>query len=173
VNLSGQSFADETLVTFIESCYKSANINPARLIFEVTETAVISNLAAARTMMHRLRGAGYRFSLDDFGAGFSSLRYLKELVPDFLKIDGSFIPSVKADQEQWIFVEMINDIAHRLKIESIAECVEEELTLSKLRQIGVGFGQGYLFGKPQSAPDASWVLSAHSGTGHACVTSHS
>ena len=104
--------------------------------------------------MRRLRGAGYRFSLDDFGAGFSSLKYLKELVPDFLKIDGSFIPSVKADQEPWIFVEMINDIAHRLKIESIAECVEEESTLNKLRQIGVGFGQGYLFGKPQSPPDA-------------------
>jgi diguanylate cyclase (GGDEF)-like protein len=158
VNLSGQSFADETLVQFIESSYQSAQIDPARLIFEVTETAVISNLAAARTMMHRLRGAGYRFSLDDFGAGFSSLKYLKELVPDFLKIDGSFIPSVKTDQEPWIFVEMINDIAHRLKIESIAECVEEELTLTKLRQIGVGFGQGYLFGKPQSPPDALWAL---------------
>jgi diguanylate cyclase (GGDEF)-like protein len=158
VNLSGQSFADETLVQFIESCYQSADIDPARLIFEVTETAVISNLAAARTMMRRLRGAGYRFSLDDFGAGFSSLKYLKELVPDFLKIDGSFIPSVKADQEQWIFVEVINDIAHRLKIESIAECIEEQSTLDKLRQIGVGFGQGYLFGKPQSPPDPLWVL---------------
>jgi diguanylate cyclase (GGDEF)-like protein len=158
VNLSGQSFADETLVQFIESCYKSAQIDPARLIFEVTETAVISNLAAARTMMHRLRDAGYRFSLDDFGAGFSSLKYLKELVPDFLKIDGSFIPSVKSDEEAWIFVEMINDIAHRLKIECIAECVEEELTLAKLRQIGVGFGQGYLFGKPSSPPDALWAL---------------
>jgi diguanylate cyclase (GGDEF)-like protein len=161
VNLSGQSFADETLVQFIESCYKSANIDPARLIFEVTETAVISNLAAARTMMRRLRGAGYRFSLDDFGAGFSSLKYLKELVPDFLKIDGSFIPSVKTDQQQWIFVEIINDIAHRLKIESISECVEDESTLAKLRQIGVGFGQGYLFGKPQSSPGALWAFAEH------------
>jgi EAL domain-containing protein (putative c-di-GMP-specific phosphodiesterase class I) len=53
---------------------------------------------------------------------------------------------------------MINDIAHRLKIESIAECVEDELTLTKLRQIGVGLGQGYLFGKPQSSPDALWVF---------------
>ena len=84
-------------------------------------------------MMRRLRSAGYRFSLDDFGAGFSSLKYLKELVPDFLKIDGSFIPPVKTDQQQWIFVEMINDIAHRLKIESISECVEDESTLTKLR----------------------------------------
>jgi EAL domain-containing protein (putative c-di-GMP-specific phosphodiesterase class I) len=101
-------------------------------------------------MMHRLRSAGYHFSLDDFGAGFSSFRYLKELVPDYLKIDGNFIPDEKTDESQWIFVEMINDIAHRLKIECIAECVEDEFTLKKLRQIGVLFGQGYFFGRPRS-----------------------
>jgi EAL domain-containing protein (putative c-di-GMP-specific phosphodiesterase class I) len=117
--------------------------------FEITETAVISNLPAARTMMRRLRATGFRFSLDDFGVGFSSFNYLKELVPNYLKIDGSFISDGKADQKQWIFVEMMNDIAHRLKIESIAECVEDELTFTKLRQIGVDLGQGFLFGKPQ------------------------
>ena len=150
VNLSGQSFADETLPDFIESCFKDADVDPSRVIFEITETAVISNLSAARTMMHRLRAAGFRFSLDDFGVGFSSFNYLKELAPDYLKIDGSFIPDAKTDQKQWIFVEMMNDIAHRLKIESIAECVEDELTLTNLRRIGVDLGQGYLFGRPQS-----------------------
>ena len=153
LNLSGQSFGDALLPDFIESCFKTAGIDPSRIVFEITETAVISNLAAARTMMHRLRSAGYHFSLDDFGAGFSSFRYLKELVPDYLKIDGSFIPAEKADDRQWIFVEMINDIAHRLKIECIAECVEDEATLTKLRQIGVGFGQGYYFGRPRSTAD--------------------
>jgi diguanylate cyclase (GGDEF)-like protein len=150
VNLSGQSFADETLPDFIEYCFKEADVDPSRVIFEITETAVISNLSAARTMMHRLRAAGFRFSLDDFGVGFSSFNYLKELAPDYLKIDGSFIPDAKTDQKQWIFVEMMNDIAHRLKIESIAECVEDELTLTNLRRIGVDLGQGYLFGRPQS-----------------------
>jgi diguanylate cyclase (GGDEF)-like protein len=150
VNLSGQSFTDVTLPDFIESSFKDANVDPSRVIFEITETAVISNLSAARTMMHRLRAAGFRFSLDDFGVGFSSFNYLKELAPDYLKIDGSFIPDVKTDQKQWMFVEMMNDIAHRLKIESIAECVEDELTLANLRQIGVDLGQGFLFGKPES-----------------------
>ena len=103
--------------------------------------------------MHRLRSAGYRFSLDDFGAGFSSLKYLKELVPDYLKIDGSFIPGIKTDPEQWIFVEMINDMAKRLHVLTIAECVEDEDTLKKLRQIGVPLGQGFYFGKPQPAPE--------------------
>jgi diguanylate cyclase (GGDEF)-like protein len=153
INLSGQTFADQTLANFIESSYTSANIDPARIIFEITETAVISNLAAARTTMHRLRSAGYRFSLDDFGAGFSSLKYLKELVPDYLKIDGSFIPGIKTDPEQWIFVEMINDMAKRLHVLTIAECVEDEDTLKKLRQIGVPLGQGFYFGKPQPAPE--------------------
>ena len=76
-------------------------------------------------------------------------------MPDYLKIDGSFIPDAKTDQKQWIFVEMMNDIAHRLKIESIAECVEDELTLTNLRQIGVDLGQGFLFGRPQSILDKS------------------
>ncbi len=156
VNLSGQSFADETLPEFIEYCYKSADIDPSRVIFEITETAVISNLPAARIMLHRLRAAGFRFSVDDFGVGFSSFKYLKELVPDYLKIDGSFIPELKTDQRQWIFVEMMNDIAHRLKIESIAECVEDEITFTNLRRIGVDLGQGFLFGKPQSKI-ANWM----------------
>jgi diguanylate cyclase (GGDEF)-like protein len=150
VNLSGQSFADETLPDFIESCFKSSEVDPSRVIFEITETAVIANLPAARTMMRRLRSVGFRFSLDDFGVGFSSFNYLKELVPDYLKIDGNFIPDTKTDQKQWIFVEMMNDIAHRLKIESIAECVEDELTFTKLQQIGVDLGQGFLFGRPES-----------------------
>jgi diguanylate cyclase (GGDEF)-like protein len=155
INLSGQSFADEALPDFIESSFKAADIDHSRVIFEITETAVISNLRAARTMMHRLRATGFRFSLDDFGVGFSSFNYLKELVPDYLKIDGSFIPQAKTDQKQWIFVEMMNDIAHRLKIESIAECVEDELTLTNIRRIGVDLGQGFLFGRPQSTVDES------------------
>lgn len=149
VNLSGQSFADERLPEFIESCYKNAGINPSRVIFEITETAVISNLPAARIMLNRLRTAGFRFSVDDFGVAFSSFKYLKELVPDYLKIDGSFIPDVKTDQKQWIFVELMNEIAHRLMIQSIAEHVEDEITLINLQRIGVDLGQGYLFGEPQ------------------------
>lgn len=113
---------------------------------------MISNLPAARTMMHQLRGAGFRFALDDFGAGFSSFNYLKELIPNYLKIDGSFIRDAENDRSKWIFVEMMNDIAHRLKIKSIAEYVEFETTLGKLREIGVDFAQGFLFGEPGPPP---------------------
>jgi len=152
INLSGQSFADQTLADFIGASFKTADVEPCRVTFEITETAMISNLPAARTMMHQLRGAGFRFALDDFGAGFSSFSYLKELIPNYLKIDGSFIRDAENDYSKWIFVEMMNDIAHRLKIKSIAEYVEFETTLEKLREIGVDFAQGFLFGEPGPPP---------------------
>ena len=150
INLSGQSFGDETLPDFIEASFKIAGVEPSRVIFEITETAVISNMPFARTMMRQLRDAGFRFALDDFGAGFSSFSYLKDLVADYLKIDGSFIRDAENNHANWIFVEMINDIAHRLQIKSIAEFVEHESTVSVLREIGVDLAQGYFFGKPGS-----------------------
>jgi EAL domain-containing protein (putative c-di-GMP-specific phosphodiesterase class I) len=152
INLSGQSFADQSLADFIEASFKAAQVEPCRVTFEITETAMISNLAAARAMMRQLSGYGFRFALDDFGAGFSSFSYLKELIPNYLKIDGSFIRDAENDQSKWIFVEMMNDIAHRLKIKSIAEFVAMETTLGKLRQIGVDLGQGFLFGEPGPPP---------------------
>jgi diguanylate cyclase (GGDEF)-like protein len=148
INLSGQSFADQTLADFIEASFQAAEVEPSRVTFEITETAMISNLPAARTMMHQLRGAGFHFALDDFGAGFSSFTYLKDLIPNYLKIDGSFIRDAENNPSQWIFVEMMNDIAHRLKIKSIAEFVEQETTLGKLREIGVDLAQGFLIGQP-------------------------
>jgi diguanylate cyclase (GGDEF)-like protein len=152
INLSGQSFADQSLADFIEDSFKAAQVEPCRVTFEITETAMISNLAAARAMMRQLSGSGFRFALDDFGAGFSSFSYLKELIPNYLKIDGSFIRDAENDQSKWIFVEMMNDIAHRLKIRSVAEFVEVETTVGKLREIGVDLAQGFLFGEPGPPP---------------------
>ena len=152
INLSGQSFADQTLADFIEAAFKAAEVEPGRVTFEITETAMISNLPAARIMMRQLQAEGFRFALDDFGAGFSSFSYLKDLIPNYLKIDGSFIREAENDSSKWIFVEMMNDIAHRLKIKSIAEFVEVEATLGKLRAIGIDLAQGFLIGEPGPAP---------------------
>ena len=152
INLSGQSFGDETLPDFIEVSFKNARIAPERVIFEITETAVISNMPAAQTMMRQLRAAGFRFSLDDFGAGFSSFSYLKDLMADYLKIDGSFVREAERNHSNWIFVEMMNDIAHRLKIRSIAEFVENESMTIALRDIGVDLAQGHFFGEPALSP---------------------
>lgn len=152
INLSGQSFGDETLPDFIENSFRTSGLEPGRVIFEITETAVISNLRSAQVMMYRLRAAGFRFALDDFGAGFSSFSHLKDLVTDYLKIDGSYIRDTGNDPASWSFVEMMNDIAHRLKMKSIAEFVQYDDELVKLREIGVDLAQGYLFGKPGPLP---------------------
>ena len=153
INLSGQSFADPSLQEFIQSSFRAAGVEPNRVTFEITETAIISDLVAARMMMHRLHEVGFRFALDDFGAGYSSFSYLKNLPPDYLKMDGNFVRDAEAGRSDWIFVEVINEVAHRLKIKSVAEFVEQEATLAKLREIGVDFAQGYLFGMP--SPTAS------------------
>jgi len=152
INLSGQSFSDAALLDFTEASFKAAAVEPNRVTFEITETSAISNLTAARTVMNRLHGAGFLFSLDDFGAGFSSFAYLKNLIADYLKIDGSFVRDAETGQSDWTFVEVINDVAHRLRIKSIAEFVEKEATLAKLRAIGVDFAQGHYFGMPGPAP---------------------
>jgi diguanylate cyclase (GGDEF)-like protein len=152
INLSGQSFADPSLPDFIQVAFSTAGVEPKRVTFEITETAMISNLAAARSMTHRLRETGFRFALDDFGAGFSSFSYLKNFAPDFLKIDGSFVRDAETGRSDWIFVELMNEVAHRLNIKSVAEFVEQEATLSKLREIGVDFAQGYLFGAAGPPP---------------------
>jgi diguanylate cyclase (GGDEF)-like protein len=152
INLSGQSFGEPTLPDSIESAFKDAGVEPSRVTFEITETALISNLPTAREAMQHLRTAGFGFALDDFGAGFSSFSYLKDFIADYLKIDGKFVREAERDPSNWIFVELMNDVAHRLKIKSIAESVEQETTLEKLRNIGVDFAQGFLFGRPAVLP---------------------
>jgi len=152
INLSGQSFGDAALGDFIEASFKGAGVEPSRVTFEITETVMIPNLRAARQVMNRLRRAGFLIALDDFGAGFSSFNYLKNLIPDYLKMDGSFVRDAEAGLCDWTFVELINDVAHRLKTKSIAESVEQEATLPKLRSIGVDFAQGYYFGRPGPVP---------------------
>ena len=152
VDLSGQSLGDQTLPAFVEASFKGAGVNPRRMTFEITETAMIANISTARNTIQRLRSSGFGFALDNFGAGFSSFSYLKDFISDYLKIDGKFVRAAEKDASNWIFVELMNDVAHRLKIKSIAEFVEQEATFENLRNIGVDFAQGFLFGKPQVRP---------------------
>jgi diguanylate cyclase (GGDEF)-like protein len=154
VNLSGQSLGDQTLPAFIEASFKGAGVDPGRITFEITETAMIANISTAHNSIQRLRSSGFGFALDNFGADFSSFSFLKDFIADYLKIDGKFVRAAEKDAADWIFVELMNDVAHRLKIKSIAQFVEQEATLKSLRNIGVDFAQGFLFGQPQVRPSA-------------------
>ena len=151
VNLSGRSLADEALLEFIEGRIRAMKLRPGRLGFEITETAIIQDLVLAERWLQRLRALGCRFALDDFGAGFNSLSYLRNLPIDQLKIDGSFIRTLASDPKQRALVLAMHRLAEILDMESVAEFVESEAILEVLRTMGVTCGQGYHLGKPAPA----------------------
>lgn len=150
INLSGQSMADEGLLAFVNDQLKHKEIPPGKVYFEITETAAIANLAVATRFITALRVQGCKFALDDFGSGLSSFAYLKNLPVDFLKIDGAFVKNMANDEVDFAMVKAINDVGQVLGKKTIAEFVEDNTILEKLKAIGVDYAQGYGLSKPKS-----------------------
>ncbi|WP_347273049.1 EAL domain-containing protein [Candidatus Kuenenia sp.] len=148
VNLSGKAFSDPELLPLIKQEFEATNINPATLIFEITETATIENMVDAHRLITTLKDMGCRFGLDDFGIGFSSFSYLKQLPVDFLKIDGSFISELKHNHTDQHMVRAMVEVARGLGKQTIAEFVGCEETVQLLSNYGVDYAQGYHIGKP-------------------------
>jgi diguanylate cyclase (GGDEF)-like protein/PAS domain S-box-containing protein len=151
VNLSGRSFEDPELLRLISAELTMHKINPHSLIFEVTETAAITNLAGARHFIHALKALGCRFALDDFGVGFSSLNHLQNLPIDYLKIDGTFIRGLAASTKAQEMVRGMITIARALDIQTIAEWVTTPEEANLLRLLGADYAQGYWVGRPRNA----------------------
>ncbi len=149
INLSGQSFSDDEFLGFVVGELERTGVPPEKFVFEVTETAAISNLATATRFMNALKGIGCRFALDDFGSGLSSFGYLKTLPVDFLKIDGMFVKDILDDPIDHAMVKCINEIGHVMGKRTIAEFVENDAVRERLRVIGVDYVQGYGVGRPQ------------------------
>jgi len=149
VNLSGRSFADKKLLPLIRNELTETGIDPASLVFEITETALIENMAAAQLFIAELKSLGFRFALDDFGIGFSSFNYLKLLPVDYLKIDGSFVRNLPHDTVDQHLVKAMVEVSRGLGKKTIAEFVENEETLRLLLEYGVDYAQGYHIGKPR------------------------
>ena len=150
VNLSGPSMNDDTLHQFIIDQFVDNGIDPARICFEITETAAIRNLPKAQDLMARLKLLGCRFSLDDFGSGLSSFGYLKSLPVDFLKIDGSFIRGIADNPVHRAMVEAIHKVGRVIGIQTIAEFVEDAVTLDVVNNIGIDYAQGYAVGRERA-----------------------
>ena len=148
INISGQSLGDELFLGYLLDLFNQTGVPPDRICLEITETAAIANIGQAMEFITSLKAYGCRFALDDFGSGMSSYSYLKNLDVDFLKIDGSFIKDMMNDPVDLAMVESINHIGHVMGIQTIAEFVENEAVLNKLREIGVNYAQGYYIHKP-------------------------
>jgi diguanylate cyclase (GGDEF)-like protein/PAS domain S-box-containing protein len=154
VNLSGKSIGDSSVAALIEEAIEAAAIDPACLIFELTETAAIANIEEARAFAHRLHARGSRFALDDFGAGFGSFYYLKTLPFDYFKIDGDFIRDVVSSPMDQLVVDAIVGIAKGMGKKTIAEFVGDDATARLLATSGVDYAQGYHIGKPRAVSEA-------------------
>jgi EAL domain-containing protein (putative c-di-GMP-specific phosphodiesterase class I) len=149
INLSGQSFGNMELKMLILEQLEKLQIPPRRVLFEITETAAISNLAQALEFMRALREQGCRFILDDFGSGLSSFRYLKSLNVEFLKIDGELVREIARDPIQREMVAAIHRIGESMGIQTIGEWVENSEIEKTLAEIGVDYAQGWGVGEPE------------------------
>lgn len=157
INLSGISLSDEHLLDFLRQQFRRYKVHPREICFEITETAAIANLMQAVVLIKELKAMGCRFSLDDFGSGLSSFAYLKNLPVDYLKIDGSFVRDMAHDPIDAAMVQAISNIGHVMGIQTIAEWVEDEVTLGMLKKIGVDYAQGYLIARPEPIEQVMWA----------------
>ena len=140
---------DPQTVPHLRQAFTQAGVDSRRFGFEVTESIAIGNLSSVNLLIAELRGLGCTFGLDDFGSGVSSFAYLKALGADFVKIDGMFVGNISQDQVDYAMVRSIKDIGHVMGKKVIAESVETEAVLAKLREIGVDYAQGFAVGEPR------------------------
>ncbi|MCK4620828.1 MAG: EAL domain-containing protein [Desulfuromonadales bacterium] len=148
INLSAQAFRDERLVSLIKELLAENQVDPRRIIFELTESASMTNIAATQRMIEQLRQIGCSFALDDFGTGFSTFSYLKQFPAESIKVDGSFIAQLDKNREDQAVVRAIIEVAQALGKQTVAEYVENEAVLALIRELGIDFAQGYFIGHP-------------------------
>lgn len=148
INLSGLSIGDPLFLQYILDEFDRSGVAPARICFEVTETAAVASFSRAVRFMSLLREIGCQFALDDFGSGMSSFGYLRELPVDYLKIDGMFVCDLEIDPFHRAIVRSITEVDHAAGMKTIAEHVDSEGSLRLLREMGVDYVQGFFVERP-------------------------
>ncbi len=153
INLSGNSLTDEPFIDSIIACQSHYLFPCEAICFEITETAAIANMSMATKMVEKLRFAGFAIALDDFGKGFSTFSYLKNLPAKYIKIDGSYVQNILHNKYDVAIVSSIQNMASSLGMLTIAEFVQCEKSTALLKSIGIDFVQGYGIGYPASIKD--------------------
>jgi len=159
INLSGASVTDDSFMEYLLEQISEFGVGTSRLCFEITETGTISNLVKAADFVRAFRNIGCKFSIDDFGTGLASHNYLRELPVDYVKIDGSFITGIDKNRSDYAMVRSINDLAHFLGQQTIAESVENDAIIVKLEEMGVDYLQGWGVGRPKPLVEVTADLS--------------
>ncbi len=148
INLSGQTLGDESILGFVVDALDRTGIAPSTICFEVTESAILSNVQHAQRFIEVLHGIGCEFSLDDFGSGLGSFSSLKHLPIDYLKIDGAYTRNLNSDQINQEMVAAMIKLARTMNFRIVAEQVERQEDFDWLRDSGVDFVQGYFVEPP-------------------------
>jgi len=172
VNVSPVQLREDSFFDDVVGALRDTGLAAHRLCLEVTETAIVSDVAAVASTLWRLRELGVQLALDDFGTGHSSLTLLRNLPLDIVKIDRSLIRRVAVDAHDAVLVQLVVDAAHTLGLRVCAEGVEEETQARQVVAMGCDTGQGWLFGRPAArpgldrsppAPGSGWLAPAASG----------
>jgi diguanylate cyclase (GGDEF)-like protein/PAS domain S-box-containing protein len=148
INLSGQTLGDESILGFVVDALDRTGVVPSMICFEVTETAILSNVQHAQRFIEVLHGIGCEFSLDDFGSGLGSFSSLKHLPIDYLKIDGAYTRNLSSDQVNQEMVAAMIKLARTMNFRIVAEQVERQEDFDWLRDNGVDFMQGHFIEAP-------------------------
>lgn len=150
INLSSQTLEHEKSSSYITDKIVQHDIDPAALVFEIAESRAITEIHNVQRLLHELRALGCRIAVDDFGTGFSTFAYLKQLEADFLKIDGSLIQGLPDDPLDRAVLAALTSIAEAAGKQTVAECVENPRALMALLECGVDFAQGHAVGLPRA-----------------------
>lgn len=151
LNVSARSVGAEFAEIIVQSA-REKGVDPEAFIFEITETATMRSGGHAAAFVRRLKTAGFRLAIDDFGSGTTSIQQIRSLDFHFLKLDGVLVKNLKADETDRAFVSALTALARALGVEIIAEFVQDEESIAFLAEIGVRYGQGYYLGMPALFP---------------------
>ncbi|WKJ90721.1 EAL domain-containing protein [Methylomonas montana] len=149
VNLTPQEIQRRDILQYAENLCRQQRIPPEKLVFEVTEREAIGDLSNMRKFLSNLREKGFAFALDDFGSGYNSFHYLRDLHFEYVKIDGAFISNIMESKVDSVLIENLNRLCQQLGMKTLAEFVESEEIMARLREIGVDYAQGFHLGLPR------------------------
>ena len=151
VNVSPRQLQDDVLITHVADALAASGLDPAHLVLEITEGAMMHDTESAIARLTELKRLGVRLAVDDFGTGYSSLSYLERFPVDLLKIDRSFVAAIESTGDESSLAKAIVSLAHTLQLQAVAEGVETTNQLDVLAELGCHLAQGFLLARPQEA----------------------